>query len=157
MRQYLAMQQYGSGKGMAAQLLGRAGPGYMPYGSGMIAMNGEAAAGKVVIQHFACRSLSVGTWRRVGQSTMDLVIFYSPDKACVTYYINNDSAGYKIEYPFAWIKNISLEQGDTLSAAEGASQRPGGLVIELTRPPKFYMDSSGSGGFYECGDFTEDQ
>ncbi|MBE7158483.1 MAG: hypothetical protein INR62_08640 [Rhodospirillales bacterium] len=157
MRQYLAMQQYGSGKGMAAQLLGRAGPGYMPYGSGMIAMNGEAAAGKVVIQHFACRSLSVGTWRRVGQSTMDLVIFYSPDKACITYYINNDSAGYKIEYPFAWIKHISLEQGDTLSAAEGASQRPGGLVIELTRPPKFYMDSSGSGGFYECGDFTEDQ
>lgn len=151
------MQQYGSGKGMTAQLLGRAGPGYVPYGSGMIAMNGETAAGKVVIQHFACRSLSVGTWRRVGQSTMDLVIFYSPDKACVTYYINNDSAGYKIEYPFAWIKNISLEQGDILSAAEGASQRPGGLVIELTRPPKFYMDSSGSGGFYECGDFTEDQ
>lgn len=44
-----------------------------------------------------------------------------------------------------------------MSAVEGASQRPGGLVIELTRPPKFYMDSSGSGGFYECGDFTEDQ
>lgn len=120
-------------------------------------MNGENATGKVVIQHFACRSLSIGTWRRVAQTTMDLVIFYSPDKACVTYYINNDSAGYKIEYPFAWIKNISLEQGDVLSAAEGASQRAGGLVIELTRAPKFYMDSSGSGGFYECGDFTEDQ
>lgn len=88
---------------------------------------------------------------------MDLVIFYSPDKACVTYYINNDSAGYKIEYPFAFIKNITLEKGDLSSAAEGASQRSGGLVIELTQPPKFYMDSSGSGGFYECGDFTEDQ
>jgi len=88
---------------------------------------------------------------------MDLVIFYSPDKACVTYYINNENAGYKIEYPFACIKNISLEQGDVLSAAEGASQRAGGLLIELNRPPKFYMDSSGSGGFYECGDFTEDQ
>lgn len=157
MRQYLAMQQYGSGKGLAASLLSRTGPGMVPYGSGMLAMNGESANGKVVIQHFACRSLSVGTWRRVGQSTMDLVIFYSPDKACVTYYINNDSAGYKIEYPFAWIKNISLEQGDVMAAAEGASQRAGGLVIELTRPPKFYMDSSGSGGFYECGDFTEDQ
>lgn len=88
---------------------------------------------------------------------MDLVIFYSPEKSCVTYYINNDSAGYKIEYPFAWIKNITMDHGDVLSAAEGASQRPGGLVVELTRPPKFYMDSSGSGGFYECGDFTEDQ
>ncbi|KAK3681883.1 hypothetical protein LTR37_020793 [Vermiconidia calcicola] len=157
MRQYLAMQQYGSGKGIAASLLSKNGPGLVPYGSGMLGINGENANGKVVIQHFACRSLSIGTWRRVGQSTMDLVIFYSPDKACITYYINNDSAGYKIEFPFAWIKNISLEQGDVISAAEGASQRAGGLVIELTRPPKFYMDSSGSGGFYECGDFTEDQ
>lgn len=88
---------------------------------------------------------------------MDLIIFYSPEKACVTYYINNDSAGYKIEYPFAWIKNINLVQGEVTSAAEGASQRMGSLVVELIRPPKFYMDSSGSGGFYECGDFTEDQ
>ena len=88
---------------------------------------------------------------------MDLIIFYSPEKACVTYYINNDSAGYKIEYPFAWIKNVSLMQGDVSSAAEGASQQLGALVVELNRPPKFYMDSSGSGGFYECSDFTEDQ
>jgi hypothetical protein len=158
MRQYLAMQQFGpGGKGLAANMLGRVGPGFGAYGPGTLMMNSDNATGKVVIQHFACRSLSIGTWRRVGQSTMDLVIFYSPDKACVTYYINNENVGYKIEYPFAWIKNISLEQGDVLAAAEGASQRAGGLVIELTRSPKFYMDSSGSGGFYECGDFTEDQ
>ncbi|KAK5118955.1 hypothetical protein LTR62_000166 [Meristemomyces frigidus] len=157
MRQYLAMQAYGpGGKGFAASMLGRGG-GFGSYGPGTLMLNADNATGKVVIQHFACRSLSVGTWRRVGQSTMDLVVFYSPDKACITYYINNENVGYKIEYPFAWIKNISLEQGDVLSAAEGASQRSGGLVIELTRPPKFYMDSSGQGGFYECGDFTEDQ
>jgi len=158
MRQYLAMQQFGpGGKGLHAGLLGRNGAGYGPFGGGVLALNGDSASIKVVIQHFACRSLSVGTWRRVAQTTMDLVIFYSPEKACITYYINNESAGYKIEYPFAWIKNISLEQGDVLAAAEGASQRAGGLVIELSRAPKFYMDSSGSGGFYECGDFTEDQ
>jgi len=29
--------------------------------------------------------------------------------------------------------------------------------VELNRPPLFYMDSSNSGGFYQCGDFTEDQ
>lgn len=156
MRQYLAMQAYGPGKGLPATMLGR-GPGFGQFGNGGLMLNHDTTSGKVVIQHFHCRSLSIGTWRRVGQSTMDLVIFYSPDKACVTYYINNDSAGYKIEYPFAWIKNITLEQGDVLAAAEGASQRPGGLIIELIRPPKFYMDSSGSGGFYECGDFTEDQ
>ncbi|EME47500.1 hypothetical protein DOTSEDRAFT_69441 [Dothistroma septosporum NZE10] len=157
MRQYLAMQAYAPGKGLPATMLGRGGPGFGLYGGGTLCLNTDTTSGKVVIQHFHCRSLSIGTWRRVGQSTMDLVIFYSPDKACVTYYINNDSAGYKIEYPFAWIKNITLEQGDVLAPAEGASQRSGGLVIELTRPPKFYMDSSGSGGFYECGDFTEDQ
>ena len=110
----------------------------------------------VVIQHFTCRSLSIGSWRRIGQAAMDLVIFYSPDRSTVTYYINNDSAGYKIEYPFSYIKNITLESGDGVSNAEGAAQR-GGLVVELNRPPCFYMDSSGSGGFYQCGDFTEEQ
>jgi len=157
MRQYLVMQAYGPGaKSLTAGLLTKSGTGFGSYGTGSLCLNSDASAGKVVIQHFGCRSLSVGTWRRVGQSTMDLVIFYSPDKACITYYINNDNAGYKIEYPFSAIKSISLEQGDVLSAAEGASQRAGGLLIELNRPPKFYMDGSGS-GFYECGDFTEDQ
>lgn len=110
----------------------------------------------IVIHHFTCRSLSIGSWRRVGQNAMDLVVFYSPDKACITYYINNDSAGYKIEFPFAFIKDITLESGDAQPAANGAPPRPGGLVIQLTRPPNFFMDSSGQ-GFYQCGDFTEDQ
>ena len=110
-----------------------------------------------VIHHFTCRSLSIGTWRRVGQNAMDLVIFYSPDKACLTYYINNDSAGYKIEFPFAYIKSIQLEPGETGPNVNGSPPRPGGLVIELNRPPNFFMDSSGSGGFYQCGDFTEEQ
>lgn len=74
----------------------------------------------------------------------------------MTYYINNDAAGYKIEYPFSYIKNIFLEPEDPPSAT-GIAPRPGGLVIELTQPPNFYMDSSGSGGFYQCRDFTEDQ
>lgn len=105
----------------------------------------------IVIHHLSCRSLSIGSWRRIGQNMMDLIIFYSPDKACMTYYINNDQAGYKIEYPFSHIKNIYLENGD---AEMGKS---GGLVVELNRPPNFFMDSSGSGGFFQCGDFTEDQ
>jgi hypothetical protein len=87
---------------------------------------------------------------------MDLVIFYSPEKETITYYINNDSAGYKIEYSFDYISNITLNNGDPASGAEGASQS-GAIVVELNRPPRFFMDSSGSGGFYEVGDFTEDQ
>lgn len=108
-----------------------------------------------VIHHFSCRSLSIGTWRRVGQNSMDLIVFYSPDKACLTYYINNDAAGYKIEFPFSSIKNIELETLDV--PVNAAGQRQGQLVITLTQPPNFYMDSSGSGGFIQCGDFTEDQ
>ena len=158
MRQYLAMQHPGASKTAASSLMNRLTPGLNPLGSGVMAMSGDdGTGGKVVIQHLACRSLSIGTWRRVGQSTMDLVIFYSPDKACMTYYIHNDAAGYKVEYPFAYIRNITVEPGDVLIPVEGASPRMGGLVVELTRPPRFYMDSSGSGGFYECGDFTEQQ
>ena len=85
---------------------------------------------------------------------MDLVIFYSlGDKPSLTYYINNDAAGYKIEFPFSYIKNITLEnpQGD------GSDGRYAGLLVELTRAPNFFMDNAGSGGFNQCGDFTEDQ
>jgi hypothetical protein len=110
-----------------------------------------------VIHHFTCKSLSIGTWRRVGQNAMDLVIFYAPEKACLTYYINNDSAGYKIEYPFSYIKSITLENGDPSDDGSGISSRPRGLLVELNRPPNFFMDSSGTGGFHQCGDFTEEQ
>ncbi|KAF3483645.1 homeobox domain-containing protein [Arthroderma uncinatum] len=151
MRRYLALQLDPAGSN-ARNMLGRAG-GY-PSNEPMMH---SATSSKVVIQHFACRSLRIGTWRRVGQNTMDLVIFYSPDQACMTYYINNDSAGYKIEYPFSHIKNIILEPGDPVPPLDGALPRSGGLVIELNRPPNFYMDSSNSGGFYQCGDFTEEQ
>jgi len=150
MRQYLSLQPMEAGKSLGGNFLGRSG--MIPYGSGAMLMGGDGGAqGKVVIHHLSCRSLSVGSWRRVGQSAMDLIIFYSPDKATMTYYINNDQAGYKIEYSFASIKNIFLENGDMESG------KPGGLVIELNRPPNFFMDSSGQGGFYQCGDFTEDQ
>jgi hypothetical protein len=181
MRQVLAMQALESGRPFPRHLLGRTGAPMGQTGSGGMALGGDASVtGKVgmcypsrlnhadatgltvlitlaVIQHFTCRSLSIGSWRRVGQNAMDLVVFYSPDKACITYYINNDSAGYKIEFPFAFIKQISLESGESDQNASGLPPRPSGLVIELSRPPNFFMDSSGSGGFYQCGDFTEDQ
>ncbi|KAK2799528.1 hypothetical protein FQN51_006842 [Onygenales sp. PD_10] len=151
MRQYLALH-FDPSKAHARNLFNR-GPGYGPNDS----MNEPASSGKIVIHHFSCRSLRIGTWRRVGQNAMDLVIFYSPEKSSMTYYINNDSAGYKIEYPFSHIKNIVLESGDPVPNANGTPPKPGGLVIELNRPPNFYMDSSNSGGFYQCRDFTEDQ
>ncbi|KAL2835127.1 hypothetical protein BDW59DRAFT_3829 [Aspergillus cavernicola] len=152
MRQYLAMQ-FDPSKPGTRDPFGRTGG----YGANGAYPNEPTPSGKVVIHHFTCRSLTVGSWRRIGQNAMDLVVFYSPEKACMTYYINNDAAGYKIEYPFAYIKNITLESGDQGPQPNGAPARPTGLVVELNRPPLFYMDSSNSGGFYQCGDFTEDQ
>ncbi|KAJ5959217.1 Homeodomain [Penicillium vulpinum] len=152
MRHYLAMQ-FDPSKPGSRDPFGRAGA----YGPPSMYANETSPSGKVVISHFTCRSLTVGSWRRIGQNAMDLVVFYSPDKACMTYYINNDAAGYKIEYPFAYIKNITLETGDPNPGPNGEPPRPGGLVVELNRPPHFYMDSSNSGGFYQCGDFTEEQ
>ncbi|MCJ1476715.1 hypothetical protein MMC13_005383 [Lambiella insularis] len=128
----------------------------MPPGSATVMYAAEnGAPQKLVIQHLTCKSLSIGTWRRVGQNAMDLVVFYSlGDKPCLTYYINNDAAGYKIEFPFSHIKHISLEGGPQ---PDEASPRVAGLVVELNRPPNFFMDSNQSGGFYQCGDFTEEQ
>ncbi|KAH9996633.1 homeobox transcription factor [Xylariaceae sp. FL0662B] len=149
MRAYLAMQAMESGKGLGGPYMGRTG--LLPYGSMMLSGE-QGGQGKVLIHHLTCRSLSIGKWTRVGQNTMDLIIFYSPEKCTMTYYINNDQAGYKIEYHFSAIKNIYLEN------PEGDASKLGGIVIELNRPPNFFMDSSpNSNGFFQVGDFTEDQ
>ncbi|KAL8710066.1 MAG: hypothetical protein Q9220_005337 [cf. Caloplaca sp. 1 TL-2023] len=160
MRTYLAMQEFQNGKTGTRELYGPLGrmPGSATtYGGGMLLNADSSSPGKVVIHHFSCKSLSIGTWRRVGQNAMDLVVFYAPDKACLTYYINNDSAGYKIEYPFSYIKNITLENTEPMDDSNCLPARPRGLLVELNRPPNFFMDSSGTGGFHQCGDFTEDQ
>ncbi|KAH6652142.1 homeoprotein [Truncatella angustata] len=150
MRAYLAMQAMESGKGMGGAFLGRTG--LVPYGTSMMLGGDQGGQGKVLIHHLTCRSLTIGKWTRVGQNTMDLIIFYSPEKCTMTYYINNEQAGYKIEYHFSAIKSISLDN------PEGDPNRPAGIVIELNRPPNFFMDSSpNSNGFFQCGDFTEDQ
>ncbi|KAH6691432.1 homeobox domain-containing protein [Plectosphaerella plurivora] len=152
MRTYLAMQAMESGKGLGGQFLGRAG--LMPggYGPGSMLMAGDQANGKVLIHHLSSRSLSIGKWTRIAQSTMDLIIFYSPDKCTMTYYINNEQAGYKIEYPFSYIKNIYLEN------QEGDPNKPSGIVIELNQPPHFFMDQTSTvSGFFQCRDFTEDE
>ncbi|CAH0020977.1 unnamed protein product [Clonostachys rhizophaga] len=147
MRAYLAMQAMESGKGLGGNYFGRTG--LSPFGHGGVLLGDPNS--KVLINHLTCRSLSIGEWTRVGQNAMDLVVFYSPDKGTITYYINNDQAGYKIEYPFSYVKNIFLENN------EGDPNKLGGIVIELTRPPHFLMDHSNATGFSPVGDFTQDQ
>ncbi|KAL6400185.1 homeobox protein hoy1 [Ilyonectria robusta] len=103
----------------------------------------------VLIHYLTCRALSIGKWTRIGQNTMDLLIFYAPDKCTLTYYISNGQAEYKIEYPFSHIKNIFLEDNG------GDPTKHGGIVIELNEPPNFFSSPT-SNGFFQCGDFTKD-
>ncbi|KAM7186972.1 hypothetical protein V8F33_011518 [Rhypophila sp. PSN 637] len=146
MKQYLAMQAMEHGKGLG----GFFGRSMMPFGHQGLLGPDQGGQGKVLIHHLSCRSLSIGKWMRVGQNAMDLIIFYSPDKCTMTYYINNDQAGYKIEYPFAYIKQIYLNTGE--------GDLAGGITIELLNPPYFMMDSPAAGsGFFQVSDFTEDQ
>jgi len=95
--------------------------------------------------------LSIGAWKRIGQTQLDLVVFYSPSKAMLTYYIQADGSGFRIEYPFSSIDSITLDNGDSPDTT-----KTGGLIIKLNRPPIFTMDQ-GSGGWFQCRDFTEDQ
>lgn len=74
---------------------------------GMLTGGNPTALDQAVIHHLSCRSLEIGTWRRMDQNTKDLVVFYSPAKARMTYYIKNVSVGYMIEYPFAFITKVS--------------------------------------------------
>ncbi|KAK9240131.1 hypothetical protein V1525DRAFT_245394 [Lipomyces kononenkoae] len=198
MKHYLAVQSTGPGSSSSSAYFARAfgltGPKSamarsasfsgmanhsfaLPGSEGMMVTPAEAsqnAAAKTVVNRFTCRSLSVGTWRRVGCTAMDLVIFYSPSQSRFTYYINNDSIGFKIEYPFSYVNQIFVEghaqkhqdvkvgTGETeeerILADQNTSPEMGDIVIILARPPQFFMESaSANGGWFSTDDFTEDQ
>ncbi|KAK7204291.1 hypothetical protein BZA70DRAFT_290267 [Myxozyma melibiosi] len=119
---------------------------------------------KTPVCQFTARSLTIGSWRRVAGTAMDLVIFYSPSQSRFTYYINNDSVGFKIEFPFSAVKQIFVQPapstGEDAGEAgdESAVSAQGDIVVILSHPPQFYMESSGStSGWFETDDFTEDQ
>ncbi|KAH7151914.1 hypothetical protein B0J13DRAFT_251562 [Dactylonectria estremocensis] len=81
---------------------------------------------------------------------MGLMIFYSPQRCIMEYYVQNDQAMYKIEFPFSYIKNIYIKNE--------AGIDPGGIVVELNNPPYFFMrPPPGTDAFFRCGDFTENQ
>lgn len=74
----------------------------------------------------------------------------------MTYYIQAESTGFRIEYPFSHIKSITLESTGQSSSAEIAASDDSYILVELHQPPLFTMDQ-GSSGWFQCRDFTEDQ
>lgn len=69
----------------------------------------------------------------------------------VTYYIQAQDTGFRIEYPFSSIKSMWMDPIDS-----GANGEEGYIVVELIQSPLFTMDQ-GSNGWFQCRDFTEDQ
>ncbi|KAK9454701.1 hypothetical protein V1511DRAFT_511354 [Dipodascopsis uninucleata] len=137
----------------------------MPGTGGMVLTPPEASSGKTLVNRFTCRSLTIGTWRRVSCMAMDLVTFYSPSQSQFTYYIKNESIGFKIEYPFSFIKQIYVEahpatfkQENNITDENRQSAELGDIVIHLLRRPFFFMESLDlNGGWIETEDFTEGQ
>jgi hypothetical protein len=90
---------------------------------------------------------------------MDLVVYFSAMEGRFTYYINNSSAGFKIEFPIACIKAIKMDHMVRKVSLEGDGREEvkhrARIMIELLRPPQFYSDGHGVRGWQLCHDFTQ--
>jgi hypothetical protein len=77
-----------------------------------------------------------------------------------TYYINNSSTGFKIEFPVAFIRSIKIEhvvrkKHNDGSFTPGRDDHRGCVMIELIQPPLFYSEHRGTAGWQLCHDFTQ--
>ena len=77
-----------------------------------------------------------------------------------TYYINNSSTGFKIEFPISIVRRIKMEH---IVRNKNLESFPPGreeahrarISIELLQPPQFYSDHKGTLGWQLCHDFTQ--
>ena len=86
---------------------------------------------------------------------MDLVCYFSPMEGRFTYYINNSSTGFKIEFPVAYIRQVKLEHVVRKSKSDARDEHRGCIMIELIQPPLFYSELRGTAGWQLCHDFTQ--
>ena len=114
-----------------------------------------------------CSSLCIGEWRRI----KPLICLFSRRNQCFTWYLSSESVGFKLECPRSCVTKITFS-GPTQPTAhefsEGVNSPLGHLIIELERPPQFYMEvfrssakaseldtGSQKASWRQCTDFTE--
>ncbi|CDR99786.1 hypothetical protein, partial [Sporisorium scitamineum] len=114
-------------------------------------------------------ALCIGTWRRVSP----LICFFSRRLQSLTWYLTSESIGFKLEIPWTSIRSAYFDGPSNPSIAEraeGVRVPLGHFVIDLERPPTFFMEVfrsaplTGKNGVAEepkvswrqCEDFTED-
>lgn len=119
-------------------------------------------------------SLCVGSWRRVGF----IICFFSRRLQNLTWYLQSESVGYKLEMPWSSVRSITFDgpfAPTVPEESEGVTGWIGHLALRFERSPTFFMEvfrSSGSalsaaedapGGqkrttaWRQCADFTEGQ
>lgn len=113
-------------------------------------------------------ALCIGTWRRVSP----LICFFSRRMQSLTWYLTSESIGFKLEIPWTSISGAYFDgpKNPTIAErAEGVRVPLGQFVIDLERPPTFFMEvfrsapvKNGSPeeqprvSWRQCEDFTED-
>ncbi|TKY85578.1 hypothetical protein EX895_005740 [Sporisorium graminicola] len=114
-------------------------------------------------------ALCIGTWRRVSP----LICFFSRRLQSLTWYLTSESIGFKLEIPWTSIRSAYFDGPSNPSIAEraeGVRVPLGHFVIDLERPPTFFMEVFRSApvtakngvseepkvSWRQCEDFTED-
>ncbi|PWY99182.1 hypothetical protein BCV70DRAFT_125881 [Testicularia cyperi] len=115
---------------------------------------------------FPTSALCVGTWRRVSP----LICFFSRRLQSMTWYLTSESIGFKLEIPWTSIRTAYFDgpwSPSIAERAEGVRVPLGHFVIDLERPPTFFMEvfrsspsKDGKDGeqktcWRQCEDFTE--
>ena len=112
----------------------------------------------IVISRLSIETLSIGDWHRVACSSMDLICYFSPLDGCFTYYINNSSTGFKIEYSLVYIRSVKMEhmirKKESVVGGREEDRHTAKIMIELTQPPLFYSQHPATGAWQLCHDFT---
>ncbi|EPQ29588.1 uncharacterized protein PFL1_02807 [Pseudozyma flocculosa PF-1] len=114
-------------------------------------------------------ALCIGSWRRIAP----LVCFFSRRLQMLSWYLNSDAVGFKLEMSWTSIKSCVFDgptQPTLAERQEGIRQPLGHFLVELTAPPTFFMEvfrsvDPGAGGenkarktsWRQCADFTEGQ
>lgn len=98
---------------------------------------------------FSCRSLTIGTWRRVACTSNDLICYFSKTEPKFTHYINSGASGFKIEFAIASVAKFDLRY-----AQQNDLKELGRATITLSRAPLFFIETP-AGGWKQCIDFTE--
>jgi hypothetical protein len=125
----------------------------------------------IAVTVLPAHSLVIGTWRRIGT----LICFFTRNLRNVTWYLQSESIGYKLEVPWSNIIKITFDGpfAPTMpETVEGVESWVGHAIFELSRPPQFFMevfrlDSNAADierrvgrfgtSWRQCTDFTEAQ